>query len=113
RCDAAPPLSPSSAISRKITEWAATISPTATATSTTPCSPPSVTTSDASSAGSPLYSVSAWPSYSLKPLPCQPEKSILHPRLDKIHCASRGARVSRLLVLKRPDQPSSRHALIW
>src|SRR6185312_4223252 len=56
-------------------------SPTATATSTTPCSPPSVTTSDASSAGSPLYSVSAWPSYSLKPLPCQPEKSILHPRL--------------------------------
>jgi hypothetical protein len=43
----APPLNPSLSISRKTTEWAATISPTATATSITPSSPRSATTSAA------------------------------------------------------------------
>jgi hypothetical protein len=43
--DAAPPSSPSSVISRGITEWTAT--PTAKATPTTPSSPPPATTSAA------------------------------------------------------------------
>jgi IS5 family transposase len=47
RCDAAPPSSPSSVISRTSTAWAATISPAAAATPTTPSSPPSDTTSAA------------------------------------------------------------------
>ena len=49
---AGPPSSPSSAISRPSTAWAATISGSGAATPTTPSSPPSATTSAASSAGS-------------------------------------------------------------
>jgi hypothetical protein len=48
----APPSSPSSAISRPSTAWAATISDSGAATPPTPSSPPPATTSDASSAGS-------------------------------------------------------------
>src|SRR5262249_38940042 len=42
-----PPLSPSSAISRNITAWAAITLPTPAATPSTPCSPPPATTSAA------------------------------------------------------------------
>jgi hypothetical protein len=79
--DAAPPSSPSSAISRKITEWTATISPTATATSTTPSSPPPATTSAASSGGSGFYCASSWSCSSLRQIPWPPKKAILRRRL--------------------------------
>jgi transposase, IS5 family len=46
-----PPASPSSAISRNITAWAATTSPTPAATPSTPCSPPPAIISAASSRG--------------------------------------------------------------
>src|SRR5262249_45749895 len=46
-----PPLSPSSAISRNITAWAAITLPTPAATPSTPCSPPLATTFAASSHG--------------------------------------------------------------
>src|SRR5262249_34088454 len=39
RCAGAPPSNPTSAISRRITAWAATISPAAMAIASTPCSP--------------------------------------------------------------------------
>src|SRR6266852_9547098 len=81
RCAAALPSSPSSAISRTSTEWTATLSPTATATSTTPSSPPPATTSAASSGGSGFYCASSWPCSSLRQIPWRPEKAILHRRL--------------------------------
>src|SRR5262249_40399877 len=44
RCVGAPPSNPSSATSRRITAWAATISPAAMAIALTPCSPLPATT---------------------------------------------------------------------
>src|SRR6516165_11786705 len=52
RCAGAPPSNPSSATSRRITAWAATISPAAMAIASTPCSPLPATTSACSCAGS-------------------------------------------------------------
>jgi hypothetical protein len=52
RCAGAPPSNPSSATSRRITAWAATISPAAMAIASTPCSPLPATTSVCSCAGS-------------------------------------------------------------
>src|SRR5262249_54290429 len=61
RCAGAPPSNPSSATSRRITAWAATISPAAMATASTPCSPLPATTSACSCAGSrSFYTPSRW-----------------------------------------------------
>src|SRR3977135_4625493 len=63
------------------TVWAATISPTVAATSTTPSSRRFATTSAASSSGSGFYCVSSWQSSSLPQIQCQREMEILHRRL--------------------------------
>src|SRR5262249_48554783 len=52
-------IEPSSAISRRITAWAATISPAAMAIASTPCSPLPATTSACSCAGSRSFYVSS------------------------------------------------------
>lgn len=60
RCDGGPPSSPSSAISRPITAWAATSWPSPKAMPTTPCSPPSATISASCSTGWGFCAPSSW-----------------------------------------------------
>lgn len=60
RCDGGPPSSQSSAISKPTIAWAATSWPSPKATPTTPCSPPSATTSASCSTGWGFCAPSSW-----------------------------------------------------